>query len=279
MQRKGWSAGAVAAVAALGLAAGGGTAFAADNGVPAGKAEHSVWDLDVTGTYAVKGAVPTHQREERWVTDDAGRSVLTDTTTGAVAGETFQDATGIFSYNASVDTVFSSGPQPEWLAIWSRAVGAQFERSYLKPTSGPCDARPCSSRLVKAGLTTFQGQTVLRLKSPGDVSGDEPGDKVRIEDLVDPETYAPIRKSTDVTTADGKTLHQVSTQVSFEVVDEASLPPETLRFGDHPGAKHQGGAASATKNKAKANKKVKAKKKAKTKHKHKAATRKAGARR
>jgi hypothetical protein len=259
MQRKGWSAGAVATVVAMSLAAGGGTAFAADNGVPAGKAEHAVWDLDVTGSYTVRGAVPNHQREERWVTNDAGHSVVTDATTGALSAESFQDATGIFSYNAAIDTVFSSGPQPEWLSIWSQAVGAQFERYQLD-----------HGRLAKAGLTSFQGRTVLRLKSPGDVSGDEPGDKVRIDDLVDPDTLAPVRKITDVTTAGGKTLHQVFTQVSFEVVDRASLPPQALRFGDHPGAKHRGGAASATKTKA--NKK-------KTKVKHKAKSRKAGARR
>ncbi|HET6505804.1 MAG TPA: hypothetical protein VFG42_03345 [Baekduia sp.] len=266
MQRKGWSAGAVAAVAALGLAAGSGTAFAADNGVPAGKAEHAVWDLDVTGTYTVAGAVPTHQREERWVTADAGHTVVTDVASGTMSSEAFQDATGIFNYNAGIDTVFSSGPQPEWLSIWSRAVEAQFERYKLN-----------NGRLKKAGLTTFQGKTVLRLKSPGDVSGDEPGDKVRLDDLVDPDTLAPLRRITDVTTAGGKTLHQVSTQVSFEVVDTASLPPQALRFGDHPGAKHSGGAASATKNKAKTKAKVKVKKK--TKAKHKAATRKASSRR
>lgn len=265
MQRKRWSAGAVAAVAALGLAAGGGTAFAADNGVPAGKAEHAVWDLDVTGTYAVKGAVPSHQREERWVTDDAGHSVVTDAATGAVSSEFFQDATGLFSYNGQLNRVFSSGPQPEFLAVWSQATAAQFERYQLD-----------HGRLVKAGLTSFGGKTVLRLKSPGDVSGDEPGDKVRIDDLVDPDTLAPVRKITDVTTPGGKTLHQVFTQVSFEVVDEASLPPQALRFGDHPGAKHSGGAANATKN-TKAKNKVKAKKNAKTKK--KAATRKASARR
>lgn len=263
MQRKGWSAGAVAAVAALSLAAGSGTAFAAGNGVAAGQAEHSVWDLDVTGTYAVKGSVPSHQREERWVTADTGHSVITDAETGALSAESFQDPTGIFDYNAAVDTVFSSGPQPEFLSIWSRAVGAQFERYQLD-----------HGRLAKAGLTTFGGRTVLRLKSPGDVSGDEPGDKVRIEDLVDPETLAPVRKVTDVTTAGGKTLHQVFTQQSFEVVDAASLPPEALRFGDHPGAKHRGGAANATK---KTSAKTKAKKKVKAKHKSK--TRKAGARR
>jgi hypothetical protein len=264
MQRMGWSAGTVATVVALSLAAGGGTAFAADNGVPAGKAEHAVWDLDVTGSYKVRGAVPTHQREERWVTDDVGHSVQTDAATGTVSSEMFQDATGIFSYNGAINRVFSSGPQPEWLAIWSRAVEAQFQRFQLD-----------RGRLAKAGLTSFQGRTVLRLKSPGDVSGDEPGDKVRIDNLVDPDTLAPVRKITDVTTADGKTLHQVFTQVSFEVVDEASLPPQALRFGDHPGAKHSGGAADAAKNKA--TKKIKAKHKKKAKH--KAGTRKASARR
>jgi hypothetical protein len=265
MQRKGWSAGAVATVVAASLAAGGGTAFAADNGVPAGKAEHAVWDLDVTGSYAVKGAVPSHQREERWVTDDVGHSVLTDAATGAVSSEMFQDATGLYSYNGAINTVFSSGPQPRWLAIWSRATEADFQRFQLD-----------RGRLVKAGLTSFHGRTVLRLKSPGDVSGDEPGDKVRLDNLVDPDTLAPVRKITDVTTAGGKTLHQVYTQQSFEVVDEASLPPEALRFGDHPGAKHSGGAAGTAKTKA--NKKTKATKK-KGKAKRKAATRKAGARR
>lgn len=265
MRRQEWSAGAVAAVAALALAAGGGTAFAQgpdfdDNGVPAGKVEHAVWTMDVTGTYRVPGALPAHQREERWVAGDRGRSVVTDAASGKVASEMFQDPSGLKMYNGQLNAVFSAPAQP-FLAIWSSKTAAGFEQGMLD-----------RGRLVRRGLTTFAGQTVLRLESPGEVSGDAPGDKVRSFDLVDPQTLTPIRKITDVTDADGRVLHQVYTRVSSEVVDAASLPAGTLAFGDHPGAEVR---ASNAKAKAKVNARPKAKHKAKGKGKahRRAATR------
>jgi hypothetical protein len=186
--------------------------------VPAGKVEHSVTTVKVSGTRAI----PSHERHDRWLGRTHSRVIVTDLTTGKVTREiTFKPGESRV-YNASTKTVrvsIGNGLKtPPWNAM---SFEAAVQKAYI------------DQGFVKVvGETTRHGRRALIAENaPPKWRSDNPNSKTVA--VVDAETFDLYER----TTFDGGEFRQEAEHSRVELVDENAGVLAKMSMKRHKGAK------------------------------------------
>jgi hypothetical protein len=171
--------------------------------VPEGKVEHSITTVKVSGTRAI----PSHERQERWLGRTHGRLIITDLTTGKVTREVTYKPGETRVYNAKKKTVRvlidRRLKSPPWNAT---SFEAAVQKAYI------------DQGFVKVvGETTKNGRRALITENaPPKWVSDNPNSKTTA--VVDAETFELYER----TTFDGDLFRQEAEHSRAELVDENS---------------------------------------------------------
>jgi hypothetical protein len=216
-------------LAALAVLAPAGTAAAAEQPtlpkpsdpaflVPEGKVEHSITTVKVSGTRAI----PSHERQERWLGRTHARLIITDLTTGKVTREiTFKPGESrVFdAKKKTVRVLIDKGMKtPPWNAMTFEAAvqKAYIEQGFVKVV----------------GEKTVNGRRALITENaPPKWKSDNPNSKTVA--VVDAETFALYER----TTFDGDLFRQEADHSRTELVDENAGVLAKMAMKRHKGAK------------------------------------------
>jgi len=195
----------------------------AEYAVPVGKVEHTVTVTEVTGTKAV----PSHMRQELWLSRHRARSVSTDVETGKVTAEIVVVGRETRMYTADTGRVTIQRTGRPSIPFTSSRFEAAVQRAYVE------------QGITKAtGETTVRGRRALVVESvPGKWRSDEPDSKTVA--VVDAETYAlyartttlPAGAFTQKETYETSTLGGGSPQVRFVMGRHTGAKPGRIVRG------------------------------------------------
>jgi hypothetical protein len=189
--------------------------------VPAGKVEHTVTTVRVSGT----NALASHEHIERWITATRARTVVRDARTGKVLRE--------LTYAPGEHRVFDAAKHRVTVVIRDR------RRDAAPPWNTAAFEAAVQKAYVDQGITRVTGETVvggrraLVVESvPGRWHSDEPAS--RTSAVVDAETFALLQRTTAM--PDGRATHSESYDVA-ELLDASSRVRARMAMAPHKGAR------------------------------------------
>jgi hypothetical protein len=205
------------------------------NPVPAGQLQHTVID---TTFPSGKNTHPLHGfRDERWVGADAGRELITDTTTGETRSDCHVTMAYSRCYWAEINGV---GPKAGTIVIYSGGLGT-FVRSWLDDGFGVRSLIQ-QGRYHVTGNTTLLGRPALTIADGGPAPSPD-GGTATTSVIVDADTYFTLwREDRNIDMPfrrpDGTTGKQQVDQIAETKVMELINPAGVkLTIGSYPGAK------------------------------------------
>jgi len=207
------------------------------NPVPAGQMQHTVIETTFPPD---KNTNDLHGfRDERWVGHDAGRELVTDTTTGKVRSDCQVTVAVSRCYWAQVAP--GVGPKAGGITIYEGGLG-QFLRSWLDESQGVRDLLQQGFYHV-TGNTTFLGRPAITIADNGP-SPSPDGGTATTSLIVDAATYFTLwREDRNIDmpavhppdrTVHKEQVDQIAETKVMELVDPASVK---LTIGTYPGAK------------------------------------------
>jgi hypothetical protein len=186
--------------------------------VPAGKVEHTVTVVEVTG----KKALPSHERTERWLSRTHARTVITDVDSGKVLREITSRPGESRVYDREKNTVrVLRDPKlttPPWNAASFEAAvqKAYVEQGYVK--------------VIGERVVAGRKALVVQNQAPKWRS-DNPNSKTIA--VVDAETYHLYQRTTN----DGDRFKQDEVHQVTELLDQSSKVQARMAMAKHKGAK------------------------------------------
>jgi hypothetical protein len=207
------------------------------NPVPAGQLQHTVIE---TTFPADKNTNDLHGfRDERWVGADAGRELVTDTTTGKVRSDCQITLAVSRCYWAQIAP--GVGPKAGGITIYEGGLG-QFLRSWLDESMGVRSLLDQGFYHV-TGNTTFLGRPAITIADNGP-SPSPDGGTATASLIVDADTYFTLwREDRNIDmpvvhppdrTVRKQSVDQIAETKVMEVIDPAGVK---LTIGSYPGAK------------------------------------------
>jgi hypothetical protein len=188
--------------------------------VPAGKIEHTVTTVRVSGT----NAVASHERIERWMTATRARTVVKDARTGKVLRE--------LTYAPGEHRVFDAAKNRVTVVIKDR-------RESAPPWNTAAFEAAVQKAYVEQGITRVTGETVVRGRRalvvesvPGRWRSDEPTSRTTA--VLDAGTFALLQRTTGV--PDGRFAQSESYDVA-ELLDASSRASTRMAMARHKGAR------------------------------------------
>jgi hypothetical protein len=207
------------------------------NPVPAGQMQHTVIE---TTFPADKNTTSLHNfRDERWVGANAGRELVTDTTSGKVRSDCQVTVTVSRCYWAQVAP--GVGPKAGGIVIYSGGLG-EYLRSWLDESQGVRELLQQGFYHL-TGNTTFLGRPALTIADNGP-SPSPDGGTATTSLIVDADTYFTLwREDRNIDmpvvhppdrTVTKQQVDQIAETKVMELVDPAGVK---LTIGSYPGAK------------------------------------------
>jgi hypothetical protein len=207
------------------------------NPVPAGQMQHTVIETTFPAdknTHALHGF-----RDERWVGADAGRELITDTTTGETRSDC-QVTTGVSRCYAG-QIAPGVGPKAGTISIYSGGLG-EFLRSWLDESMGVRSLLQQGFYHV-TGNTTLLGRPAISIADNGP-SPSPDGGTATTSLIVDADTYftlwredrnidMPVVQPPDRTVRK-QSVDQIAETKVMELIDPTGVQ---LTIGSYPGAK------------------------------------------
>ncbi len=186
--------------------------------VPAGKVEHRVTIVKVSGTKAV----PSNERQELWLSSSRSRMVVRDAATGKLRVEIVDRPGETRIYDARKRRVTISRTTSKTPAYTSAAFEAALHRAYVQ-----------QGIMKVAGERTVDGRRLLLLESvPGKWKSSDPGSRATA--LVDALTYEPAEIES---TLENGLFRQTVTNRVVETLDAGRAVVAKLAMSRHAGAK------------------------------------------
>jgi hypothetical protein len=209
------------------------------NPVPAGQLQHTVVETTFPAdknTHAIHGF-----RDERWVGHDAGRELITDTTTGKVRSDCQVTVTVSRCYSGQIAP--GVGPKAGDISIYEGGLGHMLTSWLDDSVAWGVRSLLQQGFYHVTGNTTFIGRPALALADNGPSPSPDGGTETTSL-IVDAETYVTLwREDRNIDmpavhppdrTVRKEQVDQIAETKVMEVIDPAGVK---LTIGSYPGAK------------------------------------------